>query len=172
MNSLCRLRKVPVRSAIALSLATVGVLTSACDDDSPSRVSLVATASSLDAAAILAPTPIRLTPFAGSPCHDGLAFGTSVNLFITAGLERLTLDTVTLHMIDGTNVGGPSVMIPSSELATQFGSLFIDAGSTRAFALRPTFACTSITPRSLRGSAFVFDAQGRRQTIPLAGRIQ
>jgi hypothetical protein len=171
MNSLSTLRKVSIRAAIAFGLATVGVLPSACDDTSPSRVSLVNTASSLNAAT-LSPNPIRLTPLAGSPCHDGLAFGTPVNLFITAGLQRLTLDSVTIHMIDGTNLGGPSVMIPSSELATQFGSLFIDAGSTRAFALRPTFACTSISPRSLRGNALVVDAQGRRQTIPLAGRIQ
>ena len=75
-------------------------------------------------------------------------------------------------MIDGTNLGGPSVTIPSPELATQFGSMFIHAGTTRAFALRPTFGCMANQPRSLRGNAFVFDDQGRGQTLPLEGSIQ
>jgi hypothetical protein len=84
----------------------------------------------------------------------------------------IRVSSVTLHMIDGTNLGGSSVTIASPELATQFGSMFIHAGTTRSFALRPTFDCMANQPRSLRGDAFVFDNQGRRQTLPLEGSIQ
>jgi hypothetical protein len=171
VNSPTRLRKGAVHAVVVLSLGTLGVLTPACDD-SPGGVSLVNTATSFTPAGVFSPNPIRLAPLGRPQCPDGFAFDTSFQLIITAGVHNLTLDSVTLHMIDGTNVGGPSVMISSPELATQFGSMFIHAGTTRAFALRPTFGCIANQPRSLRGNAFVFDNQGRRQTLPLEASIQ
>ena len=167
-----RLRKAAVHAVVVLSLGMLGVLISACDDDSPHRVLLLNTATSFTPGGIFSPNPIRLAPLGGVQCPGGFAFGTTLNLIITAGVHDLTLDSVTLHMIDGTNLGGPSVTIPSPELATQFGSMFIHAGTTRAFALRPTFGCMANQPRSLRGDAFVFDNQGRRQTLPLEGSIR
>jgi hypothetical protein len=149
----------------------LGVLISACDD-SPNHVLLVNTATSFSPAGTFSPNPISFAPLGGLQCPGGFAFDTPFNLIITAGVRDLTLDSVTLHMIDGTNLGGPSVTIPSPELATQFGSTFIHAGTTRAFALRPTFGCMANQPRSLRGAAFVFDDQGRGQTLPLEGSIQ
>ena len=171
MNSPTRLRKGAVHAVIVLSLGVLGVLIAACDD-SPDKILLLNTATSFTPAGTISPNPIRLAPLGGALCPGGFAFGTPLNLIITAGVHNLTLDSVTLHMIDGTNLGGPSVTIPSPELATQFGSMFIHAGTTRAFALRPTFGCVPNQPRSLRGDAFVFDNQGRRQTLPLEGSIQ
>jgi hypothetical protein len=171
VKSPTRLRKGAVHAVIVLSLVVLGVLIAACDD-SPGRVLLVNTATSFTPGGIFSPNPIRLAPLGGAQCPGGFAFGTPFNLIITAGVHDLTLDSVTLHMIDGTNIGGPSVTIPSPELATQFGSMFIRAGTTRSFALRPTFGCMANQPRSLRGDAFVFDNQGRRQALPLEGRIQ
>jgi hypothetical protein len=171
VNNPTRLRKAAVHAVVVLSLGMLGVLIAACDD-SPDHVLLVNTATSFTPGGIFSPNPIRLAPLGGAQCPGGFAFGTTLNLIITAGVHDLTLDSVTLHMIDGTNLGGPSVTIPSPELATQFGSMFIHAGTTRAFALRPTFGCMANQPRSLRGDAFVFDNQGRRQTLPLEGRIQ
>jgi hypothetical protein len=168
VNSPTRLRKGAVHALVVLSL---GVLISACDN-SPDKVLLLNTATSFTPAGTFSPNPIRLAPLGGAQCPGGFAFGTSLQLIITAGIHDLTLDSVTLHMIDGTNLGGPSVTIPSPELATQSGSMFIHAGTARAFALQPAFGCMANQPRSLRGDAFVFDDQGRRQTIPLAGRIQ
>jgi hypothetical protein len=171
VNSPTRLHKGAVHAVIVLSLGMLGILSSACDD-SPDRVLLVNTATSFTPAGIFSPNPISLAPLGGLQCPGGFAFDTPFNLIITAGVHDLTLDSVTLHMIDGTNLGGPSVTIPSPELATQFGSMFIHAGTTRAFALRPTFGCIANQPRSLRGNAFVFDDQGRRQTLALEGSIQ
>jgi len=171
VNSPTRLRKGAIHGVVVLSLGMLGVLTQACDD-SPGKVLLLNTATSFTPAGIFSPNPIRLATLGAPQCPDGFAFGTPFNLIITAGVHDLTLDSVTLHMIDGTSLGGPSVTIPSPELATQFGSMFIRAGTTRAFALRPTFGCMANQPRSLRGDAFVFDNQGRRQALPLEGRIQ
>ena len=171
MNNPTRLRKAAVHAVIVLSLGMLGVLSAACDDV-PDRTLLVNTATSFTPGGIFSPNPIRLAPLGGLQCPGGFAFDTPFNLIITAGVHDLTLDGVTLHMIDGTSLGGPSVTIPSPELATQFGSMFIHAGTTREFALRPTFGCMANQPRSLRGDAFVFDNQGRRQTLPLEGSIR
>ena len=164
MNSPTRLRKGAVHAVIVLSLGVLGLLIAACDD-TPDRVKLLNTATSFTPAGTFAPNPIRLAPGGGPQCPGGFAFSTRLNLIITAGIHDLTLDSVTLHMIDGTNLGGPSVTIPPPELATQFGSMFIHAGASRAFALQPAFGCMANQPRSLRGDAFVFDNQGRRQTL-------
>jgi hypothetical protein len=170
VNNPIRFHDGAVHAVIVLSVGMLGFLTSACDDY-PNGVSLVNSASSLSPAATFSPNPLRLGPF-GGPCPGGFAFDNSFHVILTAGAHSLTLDGVALHMIDGSNLGGPSVMIPSPELATLSGSLFIHAGTTRAFALRPAFGCTTIRPRLLRGNAFVFDDLGTRQTIPLEGRIQ
>jgi hypothetical protein len=171
VNSPTRLRKGAVHAVIVLSLGVLGVLIAACDNP-PDKILLLNTATSFTPAGTFSPNPIRLAPLGGPQCPGGFAFSTRLNLIITAGVHDLTLDSVTLHMIDGTNLGGPSVTIPSPELATQVGSMFIHAGTTRAFALQPAFGCMANEPRSLRGDAFVFDNQGRRQTLPLEGRIQ
>jgi hypothetical protein len=69
------------------------------------------------------------------------------------------LDQVTIHMIDGTNLGGPMVTVPRTDLVGQFGSTLIVAGTTRTFTLRPSFVCTrsvaaDITVRDSRGVSF------------------
>jgi hypothetical protein len=171
VNSPTRLRKSAVHAVIALNFGMLGVLISACDNP-PDKTLLLNTATSFTPAGTFSPNPIRLAPGGGPECPGGFAFSTRLNLIITAGVHDLTLDSVTLHMIDGTNLGGPSVTIQSPELATLFGSMFIHAGTTRAFALQPAFECMANQPRSLRGDASVFDNQGRRQTLPLEGSIQ
>jgi hypothetical protein len=69
------------------------------------------------------------------------------------------LDQVTIHMIDGTNLGGPMVTVPRTDLVGQFGSTLIVAGTTRTFTLRPTFVCTN-PPRSVAAEIIVRDSRG------------
>ena len=99
-------------------------------------------------------------------------FDPTFHLFITAGVQDVTFDSVTIHMIDGTNLGGPSVTIPRPELSTRFGSTLINAGTTRDFALRPEFGCIARLPTALRGSALLLDHRGMPQTIVVQGRVQ
>jgi hypothetical protein len=69
------------------------------------------------------------------------------------------LDQVTIHMIDGTNLGGPMVTVPRTDLVGQFGSTLIVAGTTRTFTLRPRFVCTN-PPRSVAADITVTDSRG------------
>jgi hypothetical protein len=99
-------------------------------------------------------------------------FDPSFHLIVSAGVRDVTLDSVTIHMIDGSNLGGPSVTIPQPQLATRFGSTLINAGATRDFALRPDFGCIGRPPTALRGSALLLDNRGTPQTIVVQGRVQ
>src|SRR5262245_61901998 len=84
-----------------------------------------------------------------------------------AASTTVDLQQVTIHMIDGTNLGGPMVTVPRTDLVSQFGSTRIVAGTTRTFTFRPTFVFTTF-PRSVsaaitlmysRGIAFGVSAQ-------------
>jgi len=121
----------------------------------------------------LEPTPIRFAPLSAFPCTGGgFVFDPFFHLIINAGVRDVTLDSVTIHMIDGSNLGGPSVTIPRPELAARFGSTLINAGTTRDFALRPDFGCIGRAPTALRSSALLLDGRGMPQTIVLQGRVQ
>jgi len=121
----------------------------------------------------LEPTPIRFTPLSAFPCTGGgFVFDPFFHLIINAGVRDVTLDSVTIHMIDGSNLGGPSITIPQPELATRFGSTLINAGTTRNFALRTDFGCVARLPTALRGSALVVDPRGVPQTLVVQGRVQ
>src|ERR671931_618817 len=98
-----------VRSRIVLTLSVLAALTAACDP-SPASVALSTGPSSFAAGANFFPTPLRLTPLLGTRCGGfGSAFGTSFHLVVTAGRHDLRMDRLTLQLIDGTHVGGPSV---------------------------------------------------------------
>src|SRR5262245_32268193 len=127
----------------------------------------------------LEPTPISfiaprtfIAP-SGVPCPlMGFPFNPSFHLVVTAGIQDVTLNSVTIHMIDGSNLGGPSVTIPQPELAARFGSTLIVGGTTRDFALHPDFGCIASVPTALRTSALLFDPRGVPQTIVVQGRVQ
>jgi len=123
-------------------------------------------------AVVLEPTPIRLSPLAGALCPVGFPFNPAFHLIVTAGVHDVTLDSVTIHMVDGTNLGGPSIVIPRPQLADRSGSTVILAGSTRDFALNPDFGCIATTPVLLNGSAVLIDQRGTPQTIVVQGRVQ
>src|SRR5205085_10985011 len=91
-----------LRAAFVVTLGMSGFLTAACDP-SPASVALVSSASSFTAGGNFSPTPIPLSPLGGVRCPGGFAFGTSIQLIITAGARDLTLDRLTLHLLDGSN---------------------------------------------------------------------
>ena len=147
---------------VLLTLGTLGVTAAGCDDSHPA--SLVTKPSSFHAEATLSPSFVGLTPLGGFDC-SGFVFGTSFNLVVAASAQDLTLDSVTLHMIDGTNLGGPSVTIPTPQLAAQFGSTVVRAGTTRAFGLHPVFPCVGRQPHFLTATAVLSDQRRVRQTL-------
>jgi hypothetical protein len=169
------------RHALALlTLGSLGVATAGCDTDS-GAVAQMTTPSSFHAestfsSSLVGPTPlvgldeltftsslVGPTPLVGLEC-SGFVFSTSLNLIVAAGVQDLTMESVTLHMLDGTNLGGPSVTIPAPQLNAQFGSTFVRAGTNRVFALQPVFPCVGRRPHSLRATAFLRDRRGARET--------
>lgn len=73
--------------------------------------------------------------------------------------QTVDLQQVTIHMIDGSNLGGPMITVPRTDLIGQFGTTSIVAGTTRTFAFRPTFVSTT-PPRSVAAEITVKDSRG------------
>jgi len=74
------------------------------------------------------------------------------------------LDQVTIHMIDGTNLGGPMVTVPRADLLTQFGTIRILGGSIGTFRLHPRLKWTN-PPRSVAADITVMDSRGVAHTV-------
>src|SRR5262245_10945836 len=105
-----------------------------------------------------APVVVFISPaFPGSAAF--VACSTSIFDLRIVASTTVDLDRVTIHMIDGTNLGGPMVTVPRTDLLGQFGSTRIFAGSTRTFTLRPDLVCTN-PPRSVAANITVTDSRG------------
>jgi len=76
-----------------------------------------------------------------------------------AASTTVDLDQVTIHMIDGTNLGGPMVTVPRTDLVSQFGNTRIVAGTTRTFTLSPTLVVSN-SARSVVANVTVMDTRG------------
>ena len=159
---------------VAMAVMCVGMsslITAGCDD-MPEHAPMV-NAADFRPGISLEPTPITFISPSGVPCPlGGFVFNPSLHLVVTAGVQDVTLNSVTIHMIDGSNLGGPSITVPQPELAARFGSTLIVSTSTRDFALRPDFGCIVRVPTALSGSAVLIDQRGVPQTIVVQGKVQ
>lgn len=88
---------------------------------------------------------------------------TDLILAITSTSSSVFLDSVTVHLNDGTNLGGPSVTFPRTGLDAQFGTTLVSAGSTRAFTFGSALTCKGV--QSARTDAIVVDMAGQRHSI-------
>lgn len=157
------LRERASHALVVLGLAGLALGTAACDTNGDGMF-LITTASPANAAVTISPNLIGVTSLPGFGC-TGLAFGSSFDVIVVASGQDLTVDSMMLHMIDGTNLGGPSVTIPSSQLNAQFGTTIVRAGTSRAFPVQPRFGCSERRPHSLGATVFVKDPHGRQQSL-------
>jgi hypothetical protein len=70
-----------------------------------------------------------------------------------------------MHLIDGSNIGGPGVTFPQADLNAQFANTFVHAGASRTFVVTPTFRCGVSVPRSVQGEIGVVDTVGGRSVM-------
>ena len=167
-----------IRACVVLSLVALAGLVAACDGSSTNGVRLVSEASFVGPSGVIAPSarftpnPIPFSPIFDLGCPGGgFTFEPSLHLIVTAGVRDVTLDHVTIRMLDGSTLGGPSVTIPRSAFAGGTSSAFVQAGTTRGFGVNPNLGCVTTPPSALDGNAFLFDSQGMVVIIPVDARI-
>jgi hypothetical protein len=87
--------------------------------------------------------------------------GTATPAVALAIYARSAIDVqqFTIHMIDGSNLGGPMITIPKTELTARFGTTHIAAGMTRTFTLKPSFVVTH-SPFAVRVEILCVDMRG------------
>jgi hypothetical protein len=79
---------------------------------------------------------------------------------VIAASRTVDLQEVTIRMTDGSNLGGPTVTFPQSQLSSQFGSTRVVAGATQAFTL-PCMAAPSFGTVILIGYVSGVDSSAR-----------
>jgi hypothetical protein len=154
----------PSRSSIAarvLSIALVVAGAAACDDTTtkpglgPDRVAV-------GVVSVVTPASIAVATL---PACAGAVASPELSVFVSSARTNAFLDGVTLHLNDGSNVGGPTVTIPRADLNSLFGSTLIRAGSSRTFGFRPSFRCVPLQAQLVRGEFNFIDEFGVRQTM-------
>ena len=152
-----------VKRACVVTAIAIGVASAAaCDDDrTPQGVGVVRT--DLAAAFVSVQQPVvTIAPF--GPCF-AIGFAQSLNLAITAGSSDVSLDHVTIQLLDGSNVGGPSITFPRAGLNSQFGSTVVRQRASRTFGLTPSFGCTPTQPQFIRADVQLIDQFGASQSL-------
>jgi len=150
-----------------IPLVVAALAVAACDDPISRRGTTIAFAPT---AAIVAQFSPQVLPFAvvTSSCAAGPVFTTGFSLVIFQEQPSF-LDQVTLHLLDGTNLG-TSITFPRSQLTGMFGSTLV-AGS-RAFSFQPQFACGLRHPRSLVADVVLLDADGNSRNVSVSAAFQ
>jgi hypothetical protein len=98
-------------------------------------------------------------------CTTAGLLTTGVTLVVASTSASFLVDQVTLHLLDGSNVGGPGVTFAPAALNATFSNPVVAAGSSRTFVLKPTFSCGRSAPRSIRGEVSIVDGSGRRSLM-------
>lgn len=153
------------RALIVSSLVILALAIAACDN------AAVSTPSPIGSAVKLSSSIATLTPLSGASC-PGLAFGASVSVVIASGPQDLTMQSLTVHLIDGSNAGGPMVTMPSPQLNAQFGTTIVRAGTSRGFLVQPVFGCISSRPHAIGITALVMDQRGAQQTLNATSEVR
>jgi len=152
------------RRGVWLAIAALGVAGSACNDNN--RVGLISSVPPVAAVVAISPSLIGLTSvsgFNGDAC-PGFAFSSSFNLVVVSSGVNLTMNKVTLTLLDGTTIGGPTVTIPSGQLNAMFGTTLVLAGTSQTFPLKPVFSCSVGKPQTMSATVLLTDARGGQQT--------
>jgi hypothetical protein len=152
----------------ALFLDTRALLVSAV-----SSAAIVSSACSGGAVVVVTPTgatataPVTMSvsaattqgTFMGGLCQVGSFITPAFDIALVA-VSTVSVDHLTIQMIDGTHLGGPMVTIPQAAMTNQFGTLVIVGGTQRVFTVRPRMTCGSSPWRSVSAQAAVRDPQG------------
>src|SRR5262249_30254979 len=148
---------VPVLAALA-AIALPACSGAATTTTGPSPAPIV-TATMVESAAAapqpptftghLCATPtVQLTPFffiGGRPFD-----------IVVVPSQQVDMMRLTLALIDGSHVGGPTITFPQAELNAQFGSTIVLPG-TRTFTVQPAFTCATAPITRIGATMWLID---------------
>jgi hypothetical protein len=109
--------------------------------------------------------------FVSVGCSLHVGFELPFDLTITA-VDTASIDHVTIHMIDGTNLGGPMITFPRPDLISRFGTTVIPAGSTRVFPFAPVVSCGGRHPSAIAADITFLMGAGRTRQMTVVGSLQ
>jgi hypothetical protein len=153
-------------------VTAVVIALSACDRETVSGVGLVGTAPSpspaITASIQYIPT-LQAAILGTNGCNPYLPPLTTFDVVIVAPMA-VRVDTVTIRLNDGSNLGGPMVTFPQPGLAAQFGTTVVAAGIPRTFTFTPQFSCGSGTtpPSQVMGQISLMDSAGLPHTVAVS----
>jgi hypothetical protein len=110
-------------------------------------------------------------PFLGPPLrphNGGRRYHRPAFDLVIITSSRVNLHEVTIRMIDGTHLGGPTVTVPQPELVRRFGTTEILAGTKRTLTFRPEFEWTD-DPRAVAADVSYTDDRGLMQQVTAEG---
>jgi hypothetical protein len=145
-----------------LATATVVTLLATAGCEQSITGAAIAPASVPAAVAVITTGSVIFNPF--TSCATAAFMTPNLNLIITSARD-VTVDEVTLHLLDGSNVGGPGITVPRADLDGTFANTIVRAGTSRTFVLAPSFSCGALRPQSIRGDVRIVDPAGARTTL-------
>jgi hypothetical protein len=117
----------------------------------------------------IVPTRLALTPLFGAGCLTFPSLTTRFDLVVVhGGTSDLFMREATIRLLDGTHLGGSSLVMSSADLTARFGSTLIVAGGRRTFRFDPQFGCGSFVPLSLGIDLLLLDPAGARHTASVS----
>jgi hypothetical protein len=154
--------------ALMMLLMTLTVV--ACDDTQTGKFSVTESFSPTPTPPVglqIFPQALPVSTFA---CPLGPSFTIPFNLLIASSQSGLSLDLVTVHLIDGSNVGGPEITFPRAGLNNLFGSTTVIPTST--FSFTPVFGCTATQPEVIVADVILTDRTGISLRLTASAKLR
>jgi hypothetical protein len=151
-----------------VAIVVAALTLAACEDAKHVRDTSIAFSPTPEIAAQFSPQFLSVG-LVTSSCAVSPVFTTGFNLVIFQEQPSF-LDQVTLHLLDGTNMGGPSITFPRSQLNGMFGSTLV--GGSRAFSFQPQFACGLGRPGSIRADIVLIDPNGSHRHVSVSAAFR
>ena len=151
------------RLACAAILMALSVASSACDRPN---------GGSLDVQ--LLPSTLRpvvlIRPGLHSLCSS-FAHATPIFDLIIQASTTVTLDRVSIELIDGSNLGGPAIPIPQPRVTTPLSPTVILPGTTTTLPFQVPFSCAQVVGRGVGVTAVFIDADGVTHFVGTTARL-
>jgi hypothetical protein len=172
----CTMRRAQLGGVgAALAAAALGIAVSACSGSDPVGATTAPSVAPAVNATMRASTAMQtVSAFSGRLCLaapveavPGFFIGPRiVEVFVTTS-QPIDLSQLTLQLIDGSHLGGPSITFPQATLNSVLGSTRILTGS-RTFSVQAHFDCAAQAPTAIDGLLTFVDSTGASHTISVS----